>query len=57
MAEIYDPINYFATHFEKSTRRDNVGPNQVTLVSPADTSALMTGSLTLERSAATDTGI
>jgi hypothetical protein len=37
---MYDPTNYFATHFQTTTILDNTKPTTVELLSPANSSSV-----------------
>ncbi|MCX6824161.1 MAG: right-handed parallel beta-helix repeat-containing protein [candidate division SR1 bacterium] len=57
ITQIYDPINYFATHFQKVANIDTTAPSTPILVSPSSGTMFSTGSVQLIWSAAMDTGI
>ena len=54
--QLYDPVNYFATHFQRTTSIDTVSPSIPTLVSPASGTLIDTWTVNLLRSGAIDTG-
>ena len=56
MTQIYDPINYFAMHFQNITTGDTIAPTIPILLSPIS-GAIVTGTVNLLRSGVVDTGV
>lgn len=57
ITQLYDPANYFATHFQKIATIDRVPPSTPTLVSPSSGTIFATWAVSLTWSVATDTWV
>jgi len=57
ITQLYDPVNYFATHFQKIANIDTTAPSTPIPVNPSSGTIFSTWSVQLIWSAATDTGI
>ncbi|MCX6823315.1 MAG: right-handed parallel beta-helix repeat-containing protein [candidate division SR1 bacterium] len=57
ITQLYDPVNYFATHFQKIATIDKISPSIPMLIRPTNQQVITTGNTNLLRSGGVDIGM